>query len=216
MRVASPVTCESDSGGSMTPDRVAGVVLAAGQSTRMGTNKMLLDLGGRTLVRRAAGTALSAGLDPVLVVVGHESGRVEAELSDLACVPVHNPEYASGMNTSLRSGIFALPEDVAGAIVLLGDMPLVDAPMLRALVTAFRSSGAPLAVSVFGEVVAPPILYGRELFPELRALTAQACGKSVIQKHRGEAAELAWPPEILTDLDSPVDVQRIRARLEAA
>ncbi len=200
----------------MTPERVAGVVLAAGQSARMGTNKMLLELGGGTLVRRAAGTALSAGLDPVLVVVGHESDRVQAELSDLPCVAVHNPEYASGMNTSLRSGISALPDDVAGAIVVLGDMPLVDAPMLRALVTAFRRSGAPLAVSTFAGVVAPPILYGRELFPELRALTAEACGKSVVKRHRGEAAELAWPPEILTDLDSPADVQRIRARLEAA
>jgi len=200
----------------MTPDRVGGVVLAAGQSTRMGTNKMLLELGGRTLVRRAVSTALSAGLDPVLVVVGHESERVQAELTDLACGSVLNPEYASGMNTSLRSGIQALPGDVAGAMVVLGDMPLVDAPMLRALVTAFRRSGAPLAVSTYGDVVAPPILYGRELFAELRALEAQACGKSVIKRHRGEAAEVAWPREILTDLDSPADVQRIRARLEAA
>ena len=200
----------------MTPDRVGGVVLAAGQSTRMGTNKMLLELGGRTLVRRAVSTALSAELDPVLVVVGHESERVQAELTDLACGSVLNPEYASGMNTSLRSGIRALPGDVAGAMVVLGDMPLVDAPMLRALVTAFRRSGAPLAVSTYGDVVAPPILYGRELFAELRALEAQACGKSVIKRHRGEAAEVAWPRESLTDLDSPADVQGIRARLEAA
>jgi molybdenum cofactor cytidylyltransferase len=200
----------------MTPDRIAGIVLAAGQSTRMGTNKMLLELGGRTLVRRAVSTALSAGLHPVLVVVGHESERVQAELSDLDCVPVLNPEYATGMNTSLRSGIRALPGDAAGAMVVLGDMPLVDAPMLRALVTAFRRSGAPLAVSTYGDVVAPPILYGRELFAELRELEAQACGKSVIKRHRGEAAEEAWPREILTDLDSPADVQRIRARLEAA
>jgi molybdenum cofactor cytidylyltransferase len=200
----------------MTLERMAGVVLAAGQSTRMGTNKMLLELGGRTLVRRAVSTALSADLDPVLVVLGHESERVRAELSDLACVPVLNPEYASGMNTSLRAGISALPDDVAGAIVVLGDMPLVDAAMLRALVAAFRRSGAPLAVSTYGNVVAPPILYGREVFAELRALEAQACGKSVIKRHRAGAAEMAWPPEILTDLDSPADVQRIRARLEAA
>jgi molybdenum cofactor cytidylyltransferase len=200
----------------MTPERVGGVVLAAGQSTRMGTNKMLLELGGRTLVRRAAGTALSAGLDPVVVVIGHEGERVRAEVSDLPCVPVLNPEYASGMNTSLRAGIRALPDDVAGAVVVLGDMPLVDAAMLRALVGTFRRARAPLAVSTFGDVVAPPILYGRELFPELRALDAQACGKSVIQRHRQEAVEVAWSPEILTDLDSPADVERIRARLEAA
>ena len=88
----------------MTPERVAGVVLAAGQSTRMGRNKMLLEIGGRTLVRRAVTTAFAAGLDPVLVVVGHESDKVRGELSGLPCTPVLNGEYASGMNTSLRSG----------------------------------------------------------------------------------------------------------------
>ena len=200
----------------MTPERVAGVVLAAGQSTRMGRNKMLLEIGGRTLVRRAVSTALAAGLDPVLVVLGHESEKVRAELSGLACTPVLNREYASGMNTSLRAGIAALSDDVAAAVVLLGDMPLVDAAMVRSLVDAFSRKGSPLAVSIYGDVVAPPIVYGRTLFPELRALTAEACGKSVIKRHRAEALELPWPAETLTDLDEPADVQRILARLEAA
>jgi molybdenum cofactor cytidylyltransferase len=200
----------------MTDERVAGVVLAAGVSSRMGSNKMLLQVGGRTLVRRAVSTALSGGLHPVLVVVGHESERVRAELSDLSCTPVLNPDYASGMNTSLRAGIMALPDDVSAAVVLLGDMPLVEASMVRALLDAFRRENAPLVVSTYGEVVAPPILYGRSLFPELRALTADACGKRVVKQHREEALELSWPSEALTDLDLPGDLQRVRARLEAA
>jgi molybdenum cofactor cytidylyltransferase len=200
----------------MTPERFAGVVLAAGQSTRMGRNKMLLEIGGRTLVRRAVSTALAADLDPVLVVLGHESDKVRADLSGLPCTPVLNREYASGMNTSLRAGIAALPDDVAAAVVLLGDMPLVDATMVRSLVDALRRSRAPLALSTYGDVVAPPIVYGRPLFPELRALTADACGKSVIKRHRTEAVELPWPAETLTDLDEPADVQRVLARLEAA
>ena len=65
-------------------------------------------------------------------------------------------------------------------------------------------------------MVAPPIVYGRPLFPELRALTAEACGKSIVKRHRGEAVEVSWPQETLTDLDEPADVQRVRARLEAA
>ena len=197
----------------MTRDRVAGVVLAAGLSTRMGRNKMLLQIGGQSLVRRAVQTAIGAGLDKVLVMTGHESEAVEAELAGLPCTPVLNPDYRSGMNSSLRAGIAALPGDVTAAVVLLGDMPLVHAEMLRALVAAYRP---PLAISVYGEVVAPPIVYGRALFPELRALTAEACGKSVIKRHRAEAVEVPWPPETLTDLDEPADVQRVRARLEAA
>ena len=200
----------------MIPERIAGVVLAAGLSSRMGLNKMLLELGGRTLVRRAVTTALSAGLDPVLVVLGHEGDRVRAELSGLPYTAVMNSDYARGMNTSLRAGIAALPDDAAGAVVLLGDMPLVEASMVRALVTAHRRSGPKLAISTYGGVVAPPILYGRALFPELRALEAESCGKSVVRSHRAGAVELQWPPETLTDLDSPEDVERIRPRLEAA
>jgi molybdenum cofactor cytidylyltransferase len=120
------------------------------------------------------------------------------------------------MNTSLRTGIAALTDDVVAAVVMLGDMPLVDAAMVRSLVASFRRGQAPLVVSTYAGVVAPPIVYGRSLFPELRALTAEACGKSVVKNHRAEALEISWPPETLTDLDVPADVQRVLARLEAA
>ncbi len=175
----------------MPRERIAGVVLAAGLSSRMGTNKMLLQLGGTSVVRRAVGTALTAGLDPVLAVVGHESGRIRAELEGLACTVLENADYARGMNTSLRAGIRALPEDVEGAVVLLGDMPLVDADMLRSLADRFRRARPKLLVSTYGEVLAPPILYARELFAELRALEDEACGKSVVRRHRGEAGGAA-------------------------
>jgi molybdenum cofactor cytidylyltransferase len=200
----------------MTGDPVAGVVLAAGLSRRMGTNKMLIELGGQTLVRRAVATAIEGGLAPVLVVVGHESERVQQELTGLRCTPVQNPEFARGIHSSLRTGIAALPPGVQAAVVLLGDMPLVEARMVRDLVAAFREGSAPLAVSLYGEVVAPPIVYSRSLFPELRAIDGDGCGKRVVKRHRAEALELRWPEETLTDLDSPRDVERVRARLEAA
>src|SRR5437763_14069744 len=200
----------------MTGERVAGVVLAAGLSSRMGRNKMLLQLGGRSLVRRAVETAVAARLDPVLVVVGHEADRVEAELLGLSCTPVQNRDYAAGMNTSLRAGIRALPGDVEGAVVLLGDMPLVEASMVRALVETFRRERPPLTISTYDGVVAPPILYGRALFDELRALDAEAYGKSIVNAHRAQAGELRWPKEALTDLDIPEDLERVRARFEAA
>src|SRR3954471_8438778 len=159
----------------MPPERIAGIVLAAGLSSRMGTNKMLLRVGGTSLLRRTIGTALAARLDPLLVVLGHESERALVEISDLPVTPVQNPEYSQGMNTSLRAGARALPDDAAGAVVLLGDMPLVDAQMIVALTEVFVRDRPALVVSLYGEVVAPPILYGRSLFAELRALEADAC-----------------------------------------
>jgi len=198
----------------MTPERVAGVILAAGTSSRMGTNKLFVELGGTTVLRRAVLTAAAAGLDPILVVLGHESKRAEGELAGLSCAPIFNPEYARGMNTSLRAGISAVPESAPAAVVLLADMPFVTAEMIRQLVEPWRAGNAPLVVSVYEDVVAPPILYASRLFPELRALDGDGCGKRVVKMHRGEALEVSWPVSALTDLDVPADVERVRTALE--
>lgn len=198
----------------MTPERVAGVILAAGTSSRMGTNKLFVELGGTTVLRRAVLTAAAAGLDPILVVLGHESKRAQVELTGVSCAQVVNPDYALGMNTSLRAGISGLPEGAPAAVVLLADMPFVTAEMVRQLVERWRAGSSPLVVSVYGDVVAPPILYASALFPELRALEADSCGKRVVRMHRGEALEISWPASALTDLDVPADVERVRAALE--
>jgi molybdenum cofactor cytidylyltransferase len=201
----------------MTDDRsgpVAGVVLAAGTSSRMGRNKLFLRLGGTSVLRRAVGAAREAGLDPVLVVLGHESERALAELEGLPCTPVHNEDYVRGMNTSVRAGITAVPAEASGAVVMLADMPFVTAAMVRSVVERYRAGDSPLVVSLYGEVLAPPILYGRPLFPELRALEGEACGKRVVKAHRAEAIEMVWPPSALADLDVPDDFDRLRTRIE--
>jgi molybdenum cofactor cytidylyltransferase len=194
--------------------RVAGVLLAAGTSSRMGRNKLFLPLGGISVLRRAVAAARGAGLDPVLVVLGHESDRALAELQGLPCTPVINEEYARGMNTSVRAGISAVPDDASAAVVMLADMPFVTAGMVRGLMERYRSSETPLVVSTYGDVLAPPILYGRALFPELRALDDDGCGKQVVKAHREEAVEVAWDPVALADLDVPEDVERARTRME--
>jgi len=197
-------------------DAVAGVVLAAGLSSRMGTNKMFLELGGKTVLCRAVETAIAAKLSPLLVVLGNERQRAEHELHGLACTPLFNPDFASGINTSLRAGISALPDNVAGALVMLADMPFVTAPMIDELLQKWRAGSSPLAVSLYGDVLAPPMLYGRDLFAELRALEGDGCGKRVVKRHRAEALEVSWPAAALTDLDVPGDFARVRAQIEGA
>jgi len=189
---------------------IAGVLLAAGSSSRMGENKLFLELAGETVLRRAARTALAAGLQPLLVVLGHESERARAELRDLPCTLVLNPAWARGMHTSVSEGFAALPHDARAAVLMLADMPLVTAQMLRALVDRWR--GEPLVISRYGEVIAPPILYARGLFSELTALETE--GKQVVQRHLAQAAEVAQPPAALADLDLPADVDRARAALK--
>ena len=199
----------------MSDASVAAVILAAGSSTRMGENKLLLALDGETVVRRALRAAADAGLDPVVVVLGHEAERVRAEIAGLPCVPIVNPRHAAGKGTSLQAGIAEVSSatQAGAAVVMLADMPFVTAAMLATVVARHRASGAPMVVSRYGEVNAPPILYARALFAELLALPGEACGKEMIRRHKPEAALVTWPEDALADIDLPEDYRRIRAGL---
>ncbi|GEJ58902.1 nucleotidyltransferase family protein [Anaeromyxobacter diazotrophicus] len=192
---------------------VAAVLLAAGASSRLGENKLLAPFAGEPLLRRAARAALDARLDPVLVVVGHEAARAEEALAGLACRAVPNPRHAAGMNTSLDAGLAAVPPDAEAAVVLLADMPFVGAGMIQALVARFRETGAPLVASRYGAVLAPPTLYARALFPELRGGAGDGRGREVTRRHLAEAAFADWPAEALADVDVAEDLAAARARL---
>ena len=196
----------------MPEPRVAAVVLAAGSSQRMGRNKLLLDVGGESLVRRAVRAAVEGGVDDVIVVLGHEEDRVRAELAGLRCVAVVNPDHAEGAGTSVRTGV----RHVAGAgalVVVLADMPFVTAEMIATLVRRYRETQAPLVVSHYGEVQAPPTLYDRALFEELLAIPGERCAKQVVRRHESEAEVVRWPEEALRDIDVPADYEDVRAGL---
>jgi len=202
----------------MRPDRsgpVAGIVLAAGSSSRMGRNKLLFDLGGETVVRRAVRSALGAGLDPLVVVLGHEAEAVRAALVSLPCQLVVNPRHAEGMNSSVCAGIAALPPDVAAGVVVLADMPFVSAEMIATLVERYRTGDASLILSEYDGVQAPPTLFDRSLFAELAGPEGKGCGKRLRRRHPDEAATVAWPAAALADLDVPEDYERVKAQLVA-
>lgn len=193
---------------------VAGVLLAGGPSSRMGKNKLLLEIDGETLVRGAVERAIAAGLDPVIVVLGHEAERIEEELVGLgpACRTVVNANYARGINTSLRTGIAALPATIDAVVVMLADMPFVTSEMIASLVSRYRTSGRPpLVISDYDGVNAPPMLYDRALFPELQTMEGEGCGRVVVRRHRSEAEVLLWPTTALADLDVPADYERLTA-----
>lgn len=221
-------------------NEIAAVVLAAGASRRMGRNKLLLDLGGESVVRRAALTAVEAGLSPVIVVTGHEREAVEAAVRGTGCRTVHNARHRTGQHTSVGAGIAALAGDrdgagaeraaggdggaaggdggrpgpgaCAAAVVVLADMPYVTAAMLRTLAARYRETHAPLVISRYGDTIAPPMLYDRRLFGELTRMDRR-CGREVVRLHRADAVEVEWPASALRDLDRPEDHERARREL---
>lgn len=191
----------------------AAIILAAGISSRMGRNKLLLSLDGEPLVRRAAREVSDAGLAPVVVVVGFEADLVRAALDGLDCQAAINPDYDGPSSRSMHAGLRALPPDAAGAVVVLPDMVHVTADMLRGVRAAGNASPAPLVVSRYGDVKAPPILFRRSLFDELLAWRGEGCGKPVVKGHANEAVYLDWPPGTLDDVDTPEDFARVGALL---
>jgi molybdenum cofactor cytidylyltransferase len=171
----------------------------------MGRNKMLLDVHGVPMVRRAAQIAIDAGASPVVVVVGNDELQVRGALVGLDCVFAVNPDFIGPTSTSLHAGLRALDDSVDATIVLLADMVRVTADMVRALITSLAQSDAPLAVSRYGDVLAPPLLFRRAVWPELLAWHGEGCGKAVVKAHQHEALLHDWPDAALRDVDTPED-----------
>ena len=161
--------------------RIAAIVLAAGLSSRMGRNKLLVELNGKPLLRHAVEAAAKSAADPVIVVTGNESGKVADALAGLEVRTVVNPDYALGLSTSLRAGIAALPGDCDGALVLLGDMPGVSSALLDRMIAAFSpADNRAIVVASHGGKRGNPVLWARRFFPEILMLEGDSGAKPLI------------------------------------
>jgi molybdenum cofactor cytidylyltransferase len=192
------------------PPPVAAIVLAAGGSSRMGEPKQLLQVSGQPMVRHAVEAACAAGLAQVVVVVGAHARAVVAALADLPAEIVVNDEWAGGMSTSLRAGLAALAPGVGAALVVLADQPSLTRGLLRALVARYRATGAPIVVPVYGDKRGNPVLFDRELFPELMAVQGDRGGRGLLERHHDEVEWFeAGDPAVLRDIDTPEDYRAV-------
>jgi molybdenum cofactor cytidylyltransferase len=191
---------------------VSAVVLAAGASTRMGSPKLLLPLGGEPIIRRTVRAVASAGFDDLLVIVGYGHEKMMAALKGVACRIVINEEYASGMGSSFRTAVLHLPDSQA-AMFALADQPLVTSREYRHVLDAYRRQGTGIVCARYGEVTAPPHLFDREFFAELTTL--QHGARPVLERHRDRTTVLQFPPELLLDVDTPADYERAKSALSS-
>ena len=191
---------------------VSAVVLAAGASTRMGRQKLLLPLGGETLVRRVVRAVCDAGFDEVLVVVGSEHEQVVRALEGQPIRHAVNPYYATGMGSSFRTAVANLPDSDA-AMFALADQPLVTSVEYRQVLATYRQHLSPIVSVRYGDVMAPPHLFSREFFPELAALEHGA--RPVLLRHRDRTTIRMFPPDLLVDVDTPDDYEDVKRRLSS-
>lgn len=198
---------------------IAAILLAAGQSSRMGaTNKLLGTLNGKPLVRRVAEAVLGSAAGRLVVVTGHEEEKVCAALSDLDAEFIHNPQYALGMSTSVRAGFSALPEGTDAALVCLGDMPAITAQMLDALIAAYDPvEGRAIVVPVHDGKRGNPILWDHRFFEEMQELEGDKGARGLLAEFADLVAEVDVPDDAIhLDIDTPEMLANAGGTLEKA
>ena len=193
--------------------RVAAVVLAAGQSSRMGANKLLADLNGQSMIRRTV-AAMRQAADLTVVVTGRDAEGIAAALDGLPVTLVHNPDFSRGMSTSLRAGIEALPPDTDVALIALGDMPLVGPEVVRRLIAAYSpAEHRSICVPVYRGERGNPVLWGRQHFDALKGMAGDKGARALFEPLADEIVEVAMADEaVLLDADTPEALERLRGR----
>jgi molybdenum cofactor cytidylyltransferase len=202
--------------------RIAAVVLAAGNSSRMrsagqGINKLLQPLDGRPMLRHVAEAALASAVSDVVIVTGNEKAAVTMALRGLPVTFADNPDYSKGLSTSLISGLNALPEDCDGAVILLGDMPAVDSHLLDRLIAAFDpSEDRAIIVASHEGRRGNPVLWARRFFSEMRELSGDAGARALFAPYAELICEVeAGSDAPLTDIDTEEALSAYRMRSEA-
>lgn len=195
--------------------KVAAMVLAAGQSRRMGSaNKLLEPVDGRAMVMAAVDAALAADVASVTVVTGHEAAAVQAALTEKPVRFVHNPDYADGLSASLKTAAANAPDDADAMIVLLGDMPDVSSAHVDRLIAAFNPlEGRAICVPTANGKRGNPVLWAKRFLAEMLALRGDVGAKHLIGQNEDVVAEVDMGDiGILNDVDTPEALAAIRTR----
>ena len=199
--------------------RIGALLLAAGQSRRMGgPNKLLAAIDGTPMVAHVARRLLASRARPIVAVLGNQADTVDIALGKLPVKRVRNPEFAAGLSTSLKRGIAALPSDLDGVIVCLGDMPLISGRHLERLIAAFNPlEGRAIIVPTRRGKRGNPVLWSRQFFPEMTGLAGDVGAKNLIGEHAEFVAEVEMDDAaVLVDIDTPEALDAFREKRNSA
>ena len=197
--------------------RVAGIVLAAGRSSRMAPHNKLLvpDRAGRPMVARVMDNLLSSAARPVIVVTGHRAEEVRAAIAGRPVQVVHAPDFADGLSASLRAGIAAVPETASAALVCLGDMPLVTGRMIERLIEAYDpDEGRSVVVPTCRGKIGNPVLWDRRFFPDIAGLAGDVGARPLLERHSEHVAQVELGTDaVLRDFDTVESLATLPAHL---
>jgi molybdenum cofactor cytidylyltransferase len=196
--------------------RIAALLLAAGQSRRMGSNKLLEEIDGRPMIARTAQRLLASRARPIVAVLGNQADAVDAALGKLPVERVQNQAYAEGLSTSLKRGLAALPSEIDGVVVCLGDMPLIAGRDIDKLIAAFNPlEGRAIVVPTRRGKRGNPVLWGKRFFPEMAELAGDVGAKHLIGEHAEFVCEVEMDSDsVLVDIDTPDALSELRAKVK--
>jgi len=192
-------------------DRVAAIVLAAGESRRFGTTKQLAVFQGLPLVARAVRLAESACGSRTLLVTGRDWKQVHEACAPLEGFLVRNERYADGLGTSLACGVRSVRQQTDAVLVLLADQPLIRPDYISRLLQAWRDTSRRYVCSRYGESLGPPAIFPCDAFGDLQALEGDRGARAVLEAHADELTVLDCP-EGCADVDTPEDLAAVAAR----
>jgi len=163
---------------------VAGIILAAGKSSRMKEMKLLLDFRGKPLIEHVLESALQSSLNRVIVVLGSEHERIRKNVDFKESIVVFNPDFLEGQSASLKAGIASAPDECDAALFLLGDQPLVDREVIDAVVYKYEETRALIVAPIFAGRRGNPVLLARPLFPLILALEGDMGARPLLEAHK--------------------------------
>jgi molybdenum cofactor cytidylyltransferase len=186
---------------------ISAIVLAAGASRRMGRLKPLISMGGRTLLQAAIEPLRAAGVEEIVVVLGHRAGDIMPTLRGLGCRVVINRRYTRGMSSSIQRGLEAVNPRARAALMVLGDQPHIRPEVIGLLVEHFRRGDGNIVAPFYRGRRGHPVLFGRDQWNRLRALRGDAGARKLLARYPREVCRVEVDdPGILTDIDRPGDV----------
>lgn len=197
---------------------MAGIILAAGMSTRFGSAKQMAEVGGRHLLERVLDAALASCLDRVVLVLGHRAQEISDTLKDRGGgdrlqIRV-NPAYQEGMSRSLRMGIEHVRELYPSVMILLGDQPLIDANLIDHLVHRFRSSDKEICLPVCRGQSGHPVIFGRRFYDAIMSVEGDIGARDILRKNPECILAVDIPDaRFFFDVDTPADVEALKSQL---
>lgn len=193
---------------------VVAVVLAAGDSTRLGQPKQLAPIAGRPALAYTLDALRASFVEGIVLVLGHRADEIERALDLDGIEIVRNEAYAEGQSTSVRAGIKALGEHVGAALMVVGDQPMVSPSVVDAIVAAYQQTGGPSIVPVYEGAWGNPVLLARAMWPLLENLKGDTGARPILRKHMDMVLELPVPGPAPDDIDTPDDYARVRQQME--